>query len=141
MEYSRYIARKRARFNTACGPVNIPYGTVLKARDGFILANTTNEQLLCYTTGESAFEYFCQDDDGQGKERGALLNAILARLQSKNERDNCQARWDKVWGDALCQRYRRPEHEDHWIWSYDFYNAPVVDLWHIARLVGAKPKY
>ena len=79
--------------------------------------------------------------DGQGRERGALVTAILARLQPQNPGDACQARWDKVWGDALCQRYRRPEHEDHWIWSYDFYNAPTVDLWHIARLIGAKPKY
>lgn len=141
MEYSRYIARKRARFNTEAGPVNIPYGTVLKARDGFILANTPNERLLCYTTSEAAYAYFSQDDDGKGRERGALVAAILARLRPRNEQDSCQARWDKVWGDALCQRYRRPDHEDHWIWSYDFYNAPVTDLWHIARLVGAKPKY
>lgn len=141
MEYSRYIARKRAKFNTDNGPVNIPYGTTLKARDGFILANTAKEQLLCYTTSEAAFEYFSQDDDGKGRERGALVSAILVQLQPKNGRDDCQTRWRKVWGDPMCQRYRRPEHENHWIWSYDFYNAPVVDLWYIARLVGAKPKY
>ena len=52
--------------------------------------------------------------------------------------DGYQARWDKVWGDPLCQKYRRPEHEDFWLWNYDFFNAPVVDLYHIARLIGAR---
>ena len=136
MEYGRYIARKRARFKSATGvQVNIPWGAVLEVEDGFLFWNGVP---LCAPTSQNAYDYFSQDDDGQGKQRGALVTAILARLRPKNERDDCQARWDKVWDDALCQRYRRPEHEDHWIWSYNFYNAPVVDLWHIAKLVGAK---
>lgn len=49
-----------------------------------------------------------------------------------------KARWDKVWENSLCQRYRRPDHEDHWIWSYDFFNAPICDLQQIAALIGAK---
>lgn len=138
MEHIRYIARQRARFKGLSGPVNIPWGAALENEGGFLMWR--GEQ-LCAATSQNAFDFFSHDDDGQGRERGALVTAILARLQPQNPGDACQARWDKVWGDALCQRYRRPEHEDHWIWSYDFYNAPAVDLWHIARLIGARPKY
>lgn len=138
MEHIRYIARQRARFKGLSGPVNIPWGAALENEGGFLMWR--GEQ-LCAATSQNAFDFFSHDDDGQGRERGALVTAILARLHPKNGRDDSQARWDKVWGDALCQRYRRPEHEDHWIWSYDFYNAPTVDLWHIARLIGARPKY
>ena len=134
-EYSRYIARRRARFDGISGQVNIPYGAVLEVRDGLLYWK--GEQ-LCATTCQNAYDFFSQDDDGQGRERGALVTAILARLRPKNERDNCQGRWDKVWGDSLCQRYRRPEHKDRWLWSYDFFNAPVCDLQHIAALIGAK---
>ena len=134
-EYSRYIARRRARFDGISGQVNIPYGAVLEVRDGFLYWKGAQ---LCTTTCQNAYDFFSQDDDGQGRERGALVTAILARLRPKNERDNCQGRWDKVWGDSLCQRYRRPEHEDHWIWSYDFFNAPVFDLQQIAALIGAR---
>ena len=35
MEYKTYIARKRARFNAASGPVNIPYGTPLQVEGDF----------------------------------------------------------------------------------------------------------
>ena len=62
--------------------------------------------------------------------------AILSRLEKRDKEH--QARWNKVWPDAVCQKYRRPEHEDFWLWSYDFYNAPVDDLRHIAALVGAR---
>ena len=46
-------------------------------------------------------------------------------------------RLHKVWEDARCQKYKRPEHEDHWIWNFDFYNGPVEDLRYIAGLIGA----
>ena len=38
MEHNSYIARRRARFSGIGGiPVNIPYGTALEVREGFIL--------------------------------------------------------------------------------------------------------
>ena len=134
-EHSRYIARRRARFDGNSGQVNIPYGAVLEVRGGLLCWK--GEQ-LCAPTSQNAYDYFSQDDDGQGRERGALVTAILTRLRPKSKRDDCQARWDKVWENSLCQRYRRPEHEDHWIWSYEFFNAPVCDLQQIAALIGAR---
>ncbi len=138
MEHKRYIARQRARFEGVSGRVNIPCGTVLEADNGFLMWK--GEQ-LCGVTSQNAYDYFSQDDDGQGRRRGELVTAILARLRPRNERDTSHlARWDKVWEDALCRKYRRPEHEDHWLWNYEFYNAPVMDLLQIAALVGAVVK-
>ena len=136
MEHNRYIARRRARFPGIGGiPVNIPYGTVLEAREGFILFE---ERPLCAVASQNAYDYFSQDDDGCGKERGALVGAILARLEKRDK--GYQARWDKIWPDALCQKYKRQEHEDFWLWNYDFFNAPVDDLHHIAQLIGAQAR-
>ncbi len=134
MEHNSYIARKRARFTGIGGiPVNIPYGTVLEAREGFILFKG---RPVCAVISQNACEHFCQNDDGCGRERGTLVVAIITCLERRDE--SYQARWDKVWGDPLCQKYRRPEHGDFWLWSYDFFNAPVVNLYHIARMIGAQ---
>ena len=134
MEHNSYIARKRARFSGIGGiPVNIPYGTVLEVKEDFILFDG---RPVCAVTSQNAYDYFSQNDDGCGRERGALVAAIIARLEKKG--DGHQDRWDKVWDDPLCQKYRRLEHEDFWLWNYDFFNAPVADLRHIARLIGAQ---
>lgn len=133
MEHTRYIARKRARFEGISGPVNIPFGTRLEALDGLLYHNG---QPLCAITGQNAYDYFSQDDDGQGLARGRLVAAIVARLEKRDA--EYQARWDKVWAAPICQKYRRPDHEDFWLWNHDFYNAPVTDLQHIADLVDAR---
>lgn len=134
MEYSRYVARRRARFKGCEGQqVNIPYGTVLEAQDGFLL---WEGKRLCVDTSNNAHDYFSQNDDGQGQERGALVGAIISRLEKQDK--SYQLRWDSVWSSPCCQKYRRPEHEDHWLWNHDFYNAPVEDLRTIAALIGAK---
>lgn len=141
--HRRYIARRRARFKGCNGQqVNIPYGSTLEAQDGFLL---WKGQPLCVDTSQNAYEFFSQDDDGNGLERGRLVAAILTRLEiPPNAGEKCrteiQSRWDKVWEDALSQKYRRPEHEDFWIWGRVFYDAPLADLRHIAALVGAKVK-
>ena len=43
-----------------------------------------------------------------------------------------------MWEDALCQKYKKPEHEDYLLWNHDFYNADIEDLKYIANLIGAK---
>ena len=64
---------------------------------------------------------------------------ILARLGPQEARKGRAAgRWEKVWADPVCGRYKRPDNEEHWLWNEAFYNAPVDDLRHIARLVGVK---
>lgn len=141
--YKRYVARRRARFLGCNGQqVNIPYGSILEAQDGFLL---WKGQPLCVDTSQNAYDFFSRDDDGNGLQRGKLVAAILSRLDTprnagKEVREEIQAHWNKVWADSRCQKYKRPEHEDFWLWNHDFYNAPVVDLQHIAMLVGAEVK-
>ncbi len=143
MTHKIYVARRRAKFKGCNGQqVNIPYGSILEAQDGFLL---WKGQPLCVDTSQNAHDFFSQNDDDQGQERGALVAAILSRLEvppgaGEKRRAEIQDRWNKVWGDALCQKYKRVEHEDFWIWNHDFYNAPVADLRHIAALVGANVK-
>ena len=134
MEYKTYVCRKRARFKAICGQVNIPYGTTLNGQGGFLILN---DLPVCSATSQNAYDYFSQDDDGHGLERGGLVAAILARLE-KRDADH-QRRWDKVWENPLCLRYKRPDCEDFFIWGYDFYNAPIDDLKAIAEIVGCNP--
>lgn len=132
MQYKNYLCRKRARFDGISGQVNIPYGTALICQDGFLMHQN---KPLCGITSQNVYDFFSQNDDGMGRERGDLVGRILSRLQKRDS--GYQARWNKVWEDARCQKYKRPEHEDHWIWNFDFYNGPVEDLRHIAGLIGA----
>ena len=132
MSEGRYIARKRARFKGFNGPVNIPWGAVLEEQDGLLFWNSA---AVCGVKSQNAFDYYSQDKDGQGQLRGKLVGAIMSTLEKRDA--GYQARWNKVWEDPRCQRYKRPEHEDWWVWNFDFYNAPISDLQHIAELVGA----
>lgn len=128
----QYVARKRARFHSFGREVNIPWGAVLEEQDGSLF---WKGKLLCRVTSQNAYDYFSRDDDCRGKLRGQLVGAIKDRLEKRDK--GYQARWDKVWADPKCQQYKRPEHEDWWVWSYAFYNAPISDLQYIAALVGA----
>lgn len=132
MEYKIYICRKRAKFKAICGQVNIRYGTILNCQGGFLVLN---DLPVCSVTSQNAYDFFSQNDDGMGRERGDLVGRILSRLQKRDS--GYQARWNNVWADARCQKYKRPEQEDHWIWNHDFYNGPIEDLRHIAGLIGA----
>ncbi|MDE6260396.1 MAG: isoaspartyl peptidase [Oscillospiraceae bacterium] len=137
MMYKRYITRRRARFQCIFeGRVNLPWGTAVENRDGFLYQGG---KLLCAASSQNAKEFFVQDDDGQGETRGRLVTAILARLgpQKAHQRAS-SASWEKIWADRKCRPYRRTEDEDYWIWNENFYNAPIGDLRHIADLVGAK---
>lgn len=130
MQYKNYLCRKRARFDGISGQVNIPYGTALICQDGFLMHQN---KPLCGITSQNAYDFFSQNDDGRGRERGDLVSAILIQLERRDK--NHQRRWNKIWADPLCQKYKRPEHEDHWLWNYAFYNAPVEDLQHIFDLI------
>jgi hypothetical protein len=129
MEYKTYLARKRLKKLVICGHVNIPYGTAVTNEGGVLM---WNGKPVCATTSQDAFDFFSQNDDGRGRERGELVSAILIKLAKQDQQ---KERWGRVWEDPLCRKYKRPEHEDFWIWNYDFYNAPVEDLRYILKLV------
>lgn len=133
MEKLSYIAHRRAKFNSISGVVNIPWGTGLEAVDGFIW---WGNKCLCATKSETAHLFFAINEDGHGLERGAATVAIINPL-AKPGMDH-QKRWDKVWADRTAKKYKRRDHLDYWLWSDEFFKAPIEDLRHIATLVGAK---
>lgn len=91
--HKRYIVRRRARFQSNSGPVNLPYGTAVECREGFLFWK--NKQ-LCAATSQNAKDYFVQDDDWLGQERAMLINTILARLGPQEARKGRVAeRWKK----------------------------------------------
>lgn len=133
--YNKYVVTKRYKKLAQCGNVNIPYGTECVVVNNHI---TCDKGIICFVGSQDAFDYFSQNDDGNGLERGRLTQAIIKRLERKEYDLTYQDRWDKVWNDPVCQKYKRSEFTDHWLWNYDFYNAPLFDLQYIAKLVGAK---
>lgn len=124
-----YVCRKRAKFNALCGSVNLPYGTIANEEDGLLFLDGSP---LCTVTSQMAHDYFCLDE-GNGKARAELINAIIERLEKRDT--EYQQRWDKVWANKLCQKYKRRDNADHWLWNNDFYSAPIEDLRYISALV------
>lgn len=125
-----YVVVKRFREMSMSGLVNIKYGSI---------CNSFNEKIffginpVCFCSSENAHKYFARNDDGNGLKRGWLTQEIQRRLRKQ---DNIrQKRWSFVWSDAICQKYRRKDHPDIWLWNHDFYNAPIEDLEHIYSIV------
>lgn len=129
-EKPTYICRKRAKLNALCGMVNIPYGTEIDADDRFLYLDGSP---ICTIGSQTAQDYFCYAADGSGKERGKLISTIRSTLEKQDE--DHQARWDKVWADELCWKYKRCDHVDYWLWNDKLYSAPIEDLRYIAALI------
>lgn len=125
-----YICRKRAKFNALCGTVNIPYGTEISESDGFLFLDGSP---ICTTASDTAHKFFCYAADGNGEERGKLIESIDRTLEKQDE--DHQARWDKVWADEISRKYKRRDHVDYWLWGNELYSAPMDDLRHIAAIV------
>ena len=125
-----YIVRRRARFLSICGPVNLPYGTEVSSDGAFL---TVNGEKLCSITSQNAYDFFSRNDDGNGLERGKLVHDIMCTLERRDAK--YQARWDRLWADEGANKLRRTDHEDYWLWSYAFYNADVNELRRICQLL------
>lgn len=131
--HNSYITVKRAKLKTISGDVNIPYGTGLQVGGNVLLYDG---KPVCAVFSECAYKYFAQNDDGQGLFRGKLVHVIKATLAKKDSLH--QERWDRIWDDPICQKYKSDNRDDFWLWNHDFYNAEIDDLKYIAKLVGAK---
>lgn len=129
----QYITHKRFKDNAICGQVNIPALSVCEKNGNTIYFDG---KPVCFVTSENAHQYFARNDDGQGVERGKLTQEIQRRLAKRD--GDYQARWDKVWEDKTCQKYKREEYDDFWLWNHEFFNANIEDLRYIAELIGVK---
>lgn len=127
MEYINY---RRFKGKAICGNVNIPAMTRFQSVNGMIYYEG---KPICVATSANAHNFFARNDDGCGSERGKLVTAIN-KLLTKID-DKYQDRWDAVWGDDICNQYRRVEHQDHWLWNHAFYNASIDRLSYILAIV------
>ncbi len=128
----KYIVHRRFKGNAICGTVNLPAMTKCENIEGVI---TLDGKPLCAAISENAHQYFACDDDGNGIIRGNLTQRIIKRLSHQD--DAYQERWDKVVADERCQKYKRKEHADTWLWNHAFFKASIEDLQYIADLIGA----
>lgn len=88
---------------------------------------------------QSAHDYFTQNDDGCAVQRRKLIDSIFTALnRSKQDLASYDQKWDKVWNDETCLKYKRADYDEYWLWSHDFFNASIETLQYIAHLVGAK---
>ena len=137
----RYIAIKRYKRpeRGERKAVNIPYGADVEEHGGSLYYKGV---AVCGDHSAVMREYFARNDDGRGLERGKLSQSIVKTLQIRpgETREEHQKRWDVVWNDVLvCPRYRKTaQGSGDWLWSIEFFNAPVEDLNYIAALVGAE---
>ena len=125
-----YITVKRFKRNGIGGHFNIPYGTRLEKRDE---ALWHQGKVVCAARSAAAHQYFARNDDGNGLERWKLSHAIIDTLGGFGSE-----RWEPIFSDELAKKYRRSEHANYWLWSDDFFNAPLDDLKNLAKLAGVK---
>lgn len=111
-------------------PFNLPRGTVLICKEAVLY--TLDGKQVSFITSEDAHQHFANDADGHGLDRGDLTQSIQRILRKKK---NHQERWDKVWADPICQKYKRTEIADHWLWNHAFFEAPIFDLKYILGLL------
>ena len=125
-----YICFNRFKQNALCSEVNIPYGTKLDETNNII---SYRGNPICYIKSQNAYDYFARNDDGKGLERGKLTAEIMKLLNRKDGK--YQNRWDRIWGDLSLLKYKRPEHDDYWLWNYDFFNASIEELNRIKSMI------
>lgn len=134
--YNEYLVTKRFKDKAVCGDLNLPFGTKCFVNG---LAICCDKGEICYIASDNAYEYFTQNDDGCAVLRRKLIDSIFnAVSRSKQDVAGYDEKWDKIWQDCTCLKYRREDCGDDWVWNYDFYNASITDLQYIAKLVNAK---
>ena len=126
----KYLVTRRFKTKAICGEVNLAYGTECFSQGNVIYRQ--DKQPLCLITSENAHMYFTVNDDGFAKERRQLIEDI-AKLLSDEKR--MEKRWDVVWNDLTCRKYKRKELADFWLWNHDFYGASLDDLQYIKKIL------
>ena len=132
-----YITTKRFKRRGIDGEFNIPYGMEVESKDGFLWHQ---KKRICSDHSAVMREYFARNDDGLGQKRSKVAHSIIDAMlmQDGETKEDWQKRWDVLWNDAVCNKYRKDHSETTFLWGIDFYNAPLLDLYHIAALAGVK---
>ena len=125
----KYLVTNRFKTKAICGEVNLAYGTECFSQGNVIYRQ--DKQPLCLITSENAHMYFTVNDDGLAKERRQLIEDIAKLLSD----EKMEKRWDVVWNDLTCRKYKRKEFADFWLWNHDFYGASLDDLQYIKKIL------
>ena len=125
----KYLVTRRFKTKAICGEVNLAYGTECFSQGNVIYRQ--DKQPLCLITSENAHMYFTVNDDGLAKERRQLIEDIAKLLSD----EKLEKRWDVVWNDLTCRKYKRKEFADFWLWNHDFYGASLDDLQYIKKIL------
>lgn len=125
-----YIVYNELTAKVICGDVHLDRGEVATEKAGLI---KYRGKPICFNTSEIAHQHFSRNDDGNGLERGDLILSIFEALKPGAE--DYEEKWAKVYDDEVCQKYRREEFAENWLWNHAFYNAPIEDLDYILNLV------
>lgn len=67
-----YITHRRFKGNSLSGHVNIPFGTMLREREGVLYLG---ERPICYATSENGWQHFCPNTN-EGKKRQEMLEKL-----------------------------------------------------------------
>lgn len=132
-----YITRKRFKKICICGELNLPFNTECQTLGNVIIYNNSP---ICFTTSQDAYDYFVNNEDNQGLKRAELVNKILKLTSSELRKYPKKEilynnRWNKIWSTSFMQKYKRADHNDVWLWNYDFYNASIEELEKIYDLI------
>lgn len=133
----KYITGKRFKRENALGRFNISYGTEVEEQGGWLFYNGMQ---ICKDTSAIMREYFARNDDGCGLKRFKIAHAIIDKLHIRDgeSKEDWQKRWDVIWADPVSNKYRKDNSDTTFLWGIQFFNAPLLDLYHIASLVGVK---
>lgn len=128
-----YITYKEFNMMSANRAIEIPKGSLCECINGILHFSGIP---ICKADSENGHKHFTQNSDGMGLTRGKLTQSIQQRLSIRD--DDYQERWDRIWEDSVCQKYKRTTHADHWLWNHEFFTAPILELRYIANLINAK---
>ena len=134
--FNRYIVTKRFKGKAICGDLNLPFGTECFTKGETICCD---KGVICSVKSQNAYDYFTLNNDGYGELRRRLIDSIFHALdRSKQSKESYDQKWEKVWDDKTCMKYKRADYDDYWLWNHAFYHAGIGELRYIAKLVGAK---
>ena len=132
-----YIATKRFKRKGIDGDFNIPYGTAIESENGYLWHKGKR---ICSEKSAVMREYFARDDDGLGQKRSRITHSIIDAMlmQDGETKEDWQKRWDVLWEAPVCNKYRKDNSETTFLWGIEFYNALLLNLYHIAVLADVK---
>ena len=124
MNYRNYITKKRCKIKGIGGDFNIPYGTVCKVVDGFIIYD---KRIVCAVRSQNGKEYFWgydknnPEEEIRRQETAKELNDIAPDLDVEDLLDDNNA-WRKYGHlEEIINGYM-------WMWNDDVQDMSYLDL-------------